>query len=234
MCENDIQGGTERGNVRTGPWLETTVPVRGKEWLYTDDAKLIDRRHRGGLQCFEPSINHQHHQHPRNENKSRRSKNSDRIADGGFWPKAVSDYLEHVPLPADDHTLPPFPHMPADLSKSNAPRRRRTSSVRKDPEDIKFDSSHAREIELKRSRGEISCAECRRCDHRTSLSFLSLLADAPFFRLKVCAEVSCNQFSGPTHILMYRFDVTRRSHVNLARCVRDFELYIHNLLTRRP
>ncbi|KAK7686326.1 hypothetical protein QCA50_010550 [Cerrena zonata] len=51
--------------------------------------------------------------------------------------------------------------MPADHSKTTpAARNRRT--VRKDQEDDKLDTTHNREIELKRSRGEISCAECRR------------------------------------------------------------------------
>ncbi|TBU24177.1 hypothetical protein BD311DRAFT_672335 [Dichomitus squalens] len=54
--------------------------------------------------------------------------------------------------------------MPADTSKPNAlaAAARRRNNLRRDTEDIKYDSSHAREIELKRSRGEISCAECRR------------------------------------------------------------------------
>ena len=59
--------------------------------------------------------------------------------------------------------------MPADTSKAAAvaAAARRRNNLRRDAEDVKYDSSHAREIELKRSRGEISCAECRRCDHRT-------------------------------------------------------------------
>lgn len=58
--------------------------------------------------------------------------------------------------------------MPADSSKAAAAAAaaRRRNNLRRDAEDIKYDSNHAREIELKRSRGEISCAECRRCDHR--------------------------------------------------------------------
>lgn len=55
--------------------------------------------------------------------------------------------------------------MPVDHSRPTSTRQRRPG--RKDVEEDKFDSSHTREIELKRSRGEISCAECRRCDHRT-------------------------------------------------------------------
>ncbi|KAH9851966.1 hypothetical protein C2E23DRAFT_828394 [Lenzites betulinus] len=59
--------------------------------------------------------------------------------------------------------------MPADSSKAAAAAAaaRRRNTLRRDQEDIKYDSTHAREIELKRSRGEISCAECRRsirCD----------------------------------------------------------------------
>ncbi|KAI0741386.1 fungal-specific transcription factor domain-containing protein [Daedaleopsis nitida] len=55
--------------------------------------------------------------------------------------------------------------MPAETSKAAiaaAAARRRNNNLRRDTDDVKFDSSHAREIELKRSRGEISCAECRR------------------------------------------------------------------------
>ncbi|RDX50893.1 hypothetical protein OH76DRAFT_370048 [Lentinus brumalis] len=54
--------------------------------------------------------------------------------------------------------------MPADTSKAAAAAAaaRRRNNLRRDTEDVKYDSSHAREIELKRSRGEISCAECRR------------------------------------------------------------------------
>ncbi|KAI0075317.1 hypothetical protein K474DRAFT_1664369 [Panus rudis PR-1116 ss-1] len=50
--------------------------------------------------------------------------------------------------------------MPADHSKtpsSSKPRR-----ARKDNDKDELDGAHSREIELKRSRGEISCAECRR------------------------------------------------------------------------
>ncbi|KDQ62020.1 hypothetical protein JAAARDRAFT_123795 [Jaapia argillacea MUCL 33604] len=50
--------------------------------------------------------------------------------------------------------------MPADLTKPSTSRSRRAS--RKETEEWRFDGTHAREIELKRSRGEISCAECRR------------------------------------------------------------------------
>ncbi|OSD05404.1 hypothetical protein PYCCODRAFT_1533505 [Trametes coccinea BRFM310] len=61
--------------------------------------------------------------------------------------------------------------MPADNSKAAAAAAaaRRRNNLRRDQEDTKYDSAHAREIELKRSRGEISCAECRRCDHRTPI-----------------------------------------------------------------
>ncbi|EIW59861.1 uncharacterized protein TRAVEDRAFT_58498 [Trametes versicolor FP-101664 SS1] len=54
--------------------------------------------------------------------------------------------------------------MPADSSKAAAAAAaaRRRNNLRRDQEDVKYDSTHAREIELKRSRGEISCAECRR------------------------------------------------------------------------
>lgn len=47
---------------------------------------------------------------------------------------------------------------------------KRRSSKRELESEFKFDGGHARELELKRSRGEVSCAECRRlkikCDKR--------------------------------------------------------------------
>ncbi|KAH8104099.1 fungal-specific transcription factor domain-containing protein [Cristinia sonorae] len=52
--------------------------------------------------------------------------------------------------------------MPADHSKPSTSRPRRHAHPRKDVDEDKLDSTHSREIELKRSRGEISCAECRR------------------------------------------------------------------------
>ncbi|KAH9951097.1 fungal-specific transcription factor domain-containing protein [Amylocystis lapponica] len=52
--------------------------------------------------------------------------------------------------------------MPKSTTAAPPTRLRRSSVARKDSDDISFDSTHAREIELKRSRGEISCAECRR------------------------------------------------------------------------
>ena len=81
--------------------------------------------------------------------------------------------------------------MPVDLSRPQAlAKARRPSKKARDDDDDKLDSAHAREIELKRSRGEISCAECRRCDHRI-LSFLSP-PDSLFLlrsdRLKVCSR----------------------------------------------
>ncbi|THH16401.1 hypothetical protein EW146_g4238 [Bondarzewia mesenterica] len=60
--------------------------------------------------------------------------------------------------------------MPADLSKSAQGRR----PVRRDAEGSKGDGNYAREIEMKRNRGEISCAECRRlkikCDKQIPCS----------------------------------------------------------------
>lgn len=94
-------------------------------------------------------------------------------------------------FPLCSHSPHPRP-MPADTSKAAAAAAaaRRRNNLRRDTEDVKYDSSHAREIELKRSRGEISCAECRRCDHRI-LSFLSP-PDSLFLlrsdRLKVCSR----------------------------------------------
>ncbi|KAL0954257.1 hypothetical protein HGRIS_005385 [Hohenbuehelia grisea] len=48
--------------------------------------------------------------------------------------------------------------MPVEPSKAKLKRR----NSRRDFEDFKFDGTHARELEMKRSRGEVSCAECRR------------------------------------------------------------------------
>ncbi|OCH96289.1 hypothetical protein OBBRIDRAFT_718907 [Obba rivulosa] len=59
--------------------------------------------------------------------------------------------------------------MPVDHSRPNAATRQRRPG-RKDADEDKFDSSHSREIELKRSRGEISCAECRRLKIRCDKS----------------------------------------------------------------
>ncbi|TFY57428.1 hypothetical protein EVG20_g8554 [Dentipellis fragilis] len=67
-----------------------------------------------------------------------------------------------VPPPTSQAFPQPAP-MPVDVSKPPAQDRRRV--VRRD-QDGPRDSSYAREIELKRNRGEISCAECRRCDDR--------------------------------------------------------------------
>lgn len=53
--------------------------------------------------------------------------------------------------------------MPVDTTKPTLSHKSRRPS-KKDLDEDRLDSSHAREIELKRSRGEISCAECRRCD----------------------------------------------------------------------
>ncbi|KAF8073307.1 fungal-specific transcription factor domain-containing protein [Lyophyllum atratum] len=48
--------------------------------------------------------------------------------------------------------------MPAEPTHAKVKRR----SSRKDFDEYRFDGSHARELEQKRSRGEVSCAECRR------------------------------------------------------------------------
>ncbi len=50
--------------------------------------------------------------------------------------------------------------MPVDLSKPHSDRRK----VNRDAAaGLRQDGMHSREIEMKRNRGEISCAECRRC-----------------------------------------------------------------------
>ncbi|PCH44571.1 hypothetical protein WOLCODRAFT_26864 [Wolfiporia cocos MD-104 SS10] len=52
--------------------------------------------------------------------------------------------------------------MPVDPSPKASSSSRLRRTAHKDADDIPTDSSYTREIELKRSRGEISCAECRR------------------------------------------------------------------------
>lgn len=85
--------------------------------------------------------------------------------------------------------------MPADHSKPPSVSQRKSKVPRKDDED-KLDSTHAREIELKRSRGEISCAECRRCDHRTfsSPSFYLHTHCHPRARLSQAEGASCYMY----------------------------------------
>ncbi|KAJ3515208.1 hypothetical protein NLJ89_g1912 [Agrocybe chaxingu] len=48
--------------------------------------------------------------------------------------------------------------MPAEPTKAKLKRR----ASRKELEEYRFDGSHGRELEMKRNRGEVSCAECRR------------------------------------------------------------------------
>ena len=52
--------------------------------------------------------------------------------------------------------------MPPEPSKGKLKRK----ASRREVEEYRFDGGHAREIEQKRNNGQISCAECRRCDHR--------------------------------------------------------------------
>ncbi|TCD68014.1 hypothetical protein EIP91_011625 [Steccherinum ochraceum] len=82
--------------------------------------------------------------------------------------------------------------MPADHSKppAPAPAAKPRRHARKEPDDDKLDALHSREIELKRSRGEISCAECRR---------LKVPIPALFFLSSACSLL-------PT---FSRFDATR-------------------------
>ncbi|KAJ8509272.1 hypothetical protein ONZ45_g8546 [Pleurotus djamor] len=57
--------------------------------------------------------------------------------------------------------------MPVDPTTKSKLKRR---SSRREIDECKFDGTHARELEMKRNRGEVSCAECRRlkikCDKR--------------------------------------------------------------------
>jgi hypothetical protein len=60
--------------------------------------------------------------------------------------------------------------MPPDTTKGKLKRK----SSRREGDDFRFDGGHAREIEQKRNNGQISCAECRRCDLRTIFIEVSL------------------------------------------------------------
>ncbi|KAI0027762.1 hypothetical protein K488DRAFT_60517, partial [Vararia minispora EC-137] len=61
--------------------------------------------------------------------------------------------------PADSrHQTTSAPPMPVDPSSSSG----RQKAPRRDQDGYRIESTYAREIEMKRSRGEISCAECRR------------------------------------------------------------------------
>ncbi|KAH9019285.1 hypothetical protein EDB84DRAFT_1589864 [Lactarius hengduanensis] len=59
--------------------------------------------------------------------------------------------------------------MPVDLSKPQSDRRKVSRDA---ATGLRQDGMYSREIEMKRSRGEITCAECRRCviDHTTTRS----------------------------------------------------------------
>ena len=116
--------------------------------------------------------------------------------------------------------------MPADTSKAAAAAAaaRRRNNLRRDAEDIKYDSSHAREIELKRSRGEISCAECRRCDHRVlsppCLRFTLVRSPPQAQGRSTSFSPRTPVFSLPSRAhLPSRFVATRPSLANHVRCV---------------
>jgi hypothetical protein len=82
-----------------------------------------------------------------------------------FPPREKRPRLKHLLTAgrAPDSALPTTPPtwtgMPVDHPKASARRRHH----RRDADDGEIDAGPSREVELKRSRGEISCAECRRC-----------------------------------------------------------------------
>ncbi|KZT69217.1 hypothetical protein DAEQUDRAFT_268089 [Daedalea quercina L-15889] len=87
--------------------------------------------------------------------------------------------------------------MPVDPPVKQNPAARQRRTVRKESEELKAESStYAREIELKRSRGEISCAECRRCDHRVPLlahtaTVLTCWHSAPRLKIRCDKTIPC-------------------------------------------
>jgi hypothetical protein len=104
--------------------------------------------------------------------------------------------------------------MPVDLSKPHPDRRRANRDA---AASVRQDGMYSREIEMKRNRGEISCAECRRCVrdrsnplYRTSChDSLSLLRPTVLLILAFLSRL----FSP----LDLRLSVTSKSPVNHAR-----------------
>ena len=91
--------------------------------------------------------------------------------------------------------------MPVDLSKPHSDRRK----VNRDAAGLRQDGMYSREIEMKRNRGEISCAECRRCviGHPTTRTLLALLS----------VEL-------PSHVVLdLKLSATSRSHASHVRYV---------------
>ena len=111
--------------------------------------------------------------------------------------------------------------MPVDLTKPHSDRRR----VNRDAAaGVRQDGMYSREIEMKRNRGEISCAECRRCvrDRPKTLCVVPLvplpcpsnillsrpisLFSIPFFparlKIKCDKQIPCQSCQvGPTHYM---------------------------------
>src|SRR6266851_9546958 len=104
--------------------------------------------------------------------------------------------------------------MPVDLSKSHSDRRRLNRDA---AASVRQDGMYSREIEMKRNRGEISCAECRRCVIGQTLCTVllsSFLARETSFLL----ILSCLFFFFSS-TLDLRLSVTNKSPVNHARYV---------------
>ena len=92
--------------------------------------------------------------------------------------------------------------MPVDLSKPHSDRRKPNRDA---AAGLRQDGMYSREIEMKRNRGEISCAECRRCviGHLTTRILLAMLSVEP-----------------PSYVVLdLRLSVTSRSHVSHVRYV---------------
>jgi len=102
--------------------------------------------------------------------------------------------------------------MPVDLTKPHSDRRRlnRDATV-----GVRQDGMYSREIEMKRNRGEISCAECRRCVIGQTLCavLLSLWPARLTSFFLVLFFFFCFLFSP----LDLRLSVTSKSPVNRAR-----------------
>lgn len=80
--------------------------------------------------------------------------------------------------------------MPQDLSKHHQDRRR----LSRDPiAAIRQDGMFSREIEMKRNRGEISCAECRRCvaPHTPLLACPHPLSVPARLKIKCDKQIPC-------------------------------------------
>jgi hypothetical protein len=87
-------------------------------------------------------------------------------------------------------------NMPVDLSKPHSDRRRDASAG------VRQDGMHSREIEMKRNRGEISCAECRRCVRSAALSTPSVFIISSRLKIKCDKKIPCQSCQVSTLTLL--------------------------------